>query len=68
MKVVLERIEHSWWNFHIKMMDESEFVRDLVPQFKELWEYRGEAVPYLAWSMMGFPVGILLGMLTVIID
>ena len=68
MKGVLERIEYSWWNFHIKMMDESEFVRDLIPQFKELWEYRVEAVPYLAWSIMGFPVGILLGLLTVIVN
>ena len=68
MKGVLEQIEYSMWNFHIKMMDESEFVRELVPQIKELWEYRGEALPYLAWSMMGFPLGILLGVLTVIVN
>jgi hypothetical protein len=66
MKAVLERIEHSWWNFHIRMMDESEFVRDLIPRIKELWEYREEAVPYLAWSIMGFPLGIVLGLLTLI--
>jgi hypothetical protein len=66
MKAVLERIEYSWWNFHIRMMDESEFVRVLVLRIKELWEYREEAVPYLAWSMMGFPLGIVLGLLTLI--
>ena len=66
MKAVLEQIEYSWWNFHIKMMDESEFVRELIPRIKELWEYRQEALPYLAWSMMGFPLGILLGLLTLI--
>jgi hypothetical protein len=68
MKAVLERIEYSWWNFHIKMMDESDFVRDLVSHFKEMWVYREEAIPYLAWSMMGFPLGIVLGLLTVIVN
>ncbi len=67
MKAVLERIEYSWWDFHIRVMDESEFVRDLLPRFREMWELKDEAGPYLVWSLMGFPFGIILGILSVIV-
>jgi hypothetical protein len=68
MKMILERIEYSWWNFHIKMMDESEYLRDVLPRVRELWEDKEETIPYLAWSLMGFPLGIVLGLLTVIVN
>jgi hypothetical protein len=68
MKTVFERIEYTWWHFHIRVMDESEFVRDLLPRFREIWELRFEARPYLAWSMVGFPMGILLGLLGVAVQ
>lgn len=67
MRAVIERIEYNWWNFHIKVMDESQIVRELLPQIKGAWEMRQEAIPYLAWSLIGFPLGIVLGLLTVIV-
>ncbi len=67
MKVVLERLEYTWWSFHIRLLDESEFVRDLLPRFREMWEQREEVVPYLTWSLLGFPMGILLGLLAVVV-
>ncbi len=67
MKAVLERIEYNWWNFHIKVMDESQLVREILPQIRESWETRQEAIPYLAWSLIGFPLGILLGLLNVFV-
>jgi len=66
MKATLERIEFNWWNFHIRVMDESEFIRDLLPRFRKIWELKDEALPYLAWSLLGFPLGIVLGLLTLI--
>ncbi|MCK4801298.1 MAG: hypothetical protein KAS84_04850 [Anaerolineales bacterium] len=67
MKVVLERLEYTWWSFHIRLLDESEFVRGLLPRFREMWEMREDAAPYLAWSLVGFPMGILLGLLAVVV-
>jgi len=67
MKAVIERFEHNLWNFHIKVMDESQLVREILPRVKETWEMRQDAVPYLAWSLIGFPLGIVLGLLTVIV-
>ena len=67
MKAVLERIEYCWWDFHIRVMDESEFVRDLLPRLREMWELKGEAVPYLVWSLLGFPFGIILGILSIVV-
>jgi hypothetical protein len=67
MKAVLERIEYSWWDFHIRVMDESEFVRDLLPRIRGIWEQKDEAIPYLAWSLLGFPFGIILGILSVVV-
>ena len=67
MRGFIERIEYNWWNLHIKVLDESQLVRDTLPKIKEAWEVRQEAVPYLAWSLIGFPLGMVLGLLTVIV-
>jgi hypothetical protein len=67
MRGFIERIEYNWWNLHIKVLDESQLVRDTLPKIKEAWEMRQEAVPYLAWSLIGFPLGMVLGLLTVIV-
>jgi len=67
MKAALERIEFNWWNFHIRVMDESEFIRDLLPRFRKIWELKDDALPYLAWSLLGFPLGVVLGLLTLIV-
>ena len=67
MRAIIERIEYNWWNLHIKVLDESQLVRDALPKIKEAWEMRQEAVPYLAWSLIGFPLGMVLGLLTVIV-
>jgi hypothetical protein len=65
MKTVIERLEYNWWNFHIKVMDESQWVRETLPRVKEIWDMREEAVPYLVLSVLGFPLGVLLGWLSV---
>jgi len=67
MKAVLERIEYNWWNFHIKVLDESQWVREVLPKVQSIWEMRDEATPYLVLSVLGFPVGVLLGILTIYI-
>ena len=65
MKAVLQRIEYNWWNFHIKVMDESQWIRETLPKVKRAWERREEAMPYLVLSILGFPLGVLLGILSV---
>ena len=65
MRGFIERIEYNWWNLHIRIMDESQLIRDTLPKIKEAWEMRQEAVPYLTWSLIGFPLGLVLGLLTV---
>ena len=67
MKAVLERIECNWWNFHIKVLDESQWIREVLPKVQGIWELRDEATPYLVLSILGFPVGVLLGILTIYI-
>jgi len=67
MKAVLERIEYNWWNFHIKVLDESQWIREILPKVQKIWEMRDEATPYLVLSVLGFPVGVLLGILTIYI-
>ena len=68
MKAVLERMEYNWWNFHIKMMDESQLVREILPRFRSAWEMREEATPYLVLSLLGFPLGIVLGILATVVN
>lgn len=68
MKAVLERIEYNWWNFHIKVLDESQWIRETLPKVQGIWEMRDEATPYLVLSILGFPVGVLLGILTIYIN
>ena len=67
MKAVLERIEYKWWNFHIKVLDESQWIREILPKVQRIWAMRDEATPYLVLSILGFPVGVLLGILTIYI-
>ena len=65
MKAILERIEYNWWNFHIRIIDESQWVRDVMPKVQMIWEKREEAMPYLVLSILGFPLGVLLGILSI---
>ena len=67
MRAVLERIEFNWWNFHIRVLDDSVWIRKVLPKVKETWEQREDATPYLVLSILGFPVGVLVGYLTVAI-
>jgi hypothetical protein len=66
MKAVIQRIEYNWWNFHIKIMDESQLIRESLPKLKEIWEKKDEVMPYLVLSVLGFPLGVLLGWLSLI--
>lgn len=68
MKVMLERLELSWWNFHIRLMDESRFVRDLLPALRQIWEDREEAAFTLAWGLLGFPLGLAVAYLTSLVN
>ena len=65
MKAVLERLEYNWWNFHIHLLDEWDWLRKVLPKIKSAWERREEAAPYLVLSILGFPIGVLVGWLTV---
>lgn len=65
MKAVLERLEYNWWNFHIQLLDDWDWLRIILPKFKSAWERREEAAPYLVLSILGFPIGVLVGWLTV---
>ena len=67
MKGFLQHIEYTWWNFHIKVMDEYPWFRDNLPKLKKVWEMRDEVTPYLVLSILGFPVGVALGWLSVIL-
>ncbi len=68
MKAVLQRIEYSWWNFHIKVLDENPWIRENLPKLKAIWELRDEATPYLVLSILGFPIGVALGWLSIILN
>ncbi len=68
MKAVLERIEYSWWTFHIRTLDEWDWLRETMPKLRALWNRREEAMPYLVLSILGFPVGVLLGYLALILN
>jgi len=67
MKAVIERLEYNWWNFQIKVLDESQWLRETLPKIKSIWDAREEAVPYLVLSVLGFPLGVLLGWLSVMV-
>jgi len=67
MKVMLERLELSWWNFHLRLMDESRFVQRLLPAVREIWEDPREAAWTLAWALLGFPLGLAVAYLTSLI-
>lgn len=67
MKAVLERIEYNWWNFHIRVLDESQWIREVLPKVTALWKKRDEAMPYLILSILGFPLGVALGWLSTIL-
>ena len=68
MKAVLQQIEYTWWNIHIKVLDESPWFRENLPKLKRIWEMRDEATPYLVLSILGFPLGVALGWLSVILN
>ena len=65
MKAVLERLEYSWWDFHIRLVDESAWIRRTLPKIQAAWARREEAAPYLVLSILGFPIGVLVGYLAV---
>ncbi len=64
MKAVLERIELRWWDLHITVLDEWGWIRQALPKIKRIWDAREEAEPYVVLSLLGFPAGVLLGILS----
>lgn len=67
MRVVLERIEITWWHFHIRLIDESNLLRKVLPHFRVFWLQREEIAAAFTWSAVGLPIGLLLGFLKVLL-
>lgn len=65
MKVVLERIEITWWHFHIRLLDESDVLQRILPYLRVLWLQRGEIKRALTWSLVGLPVGLVIALLKI---
>ncbi|MBS1250932.1 MAG: hypothetical protein MAG431_02531 [Chloroflexi bacterium] len=63
MKTVLHNLEITWWNAHMRLVDESIIVRTSLSSLRELWLHRKTFVRALRWSLLGFPLGIFLGAL-----
>lgn len=63
MKIVLERIEISWWHFHIRLLDESEVLQSILPYFRIFWLQRKEIARSITWAALGLPFGLILGIL-----
>jgi hypothetical protein len=63
MKIVLEQIEISWWHFHIRILDESEALRSILPYFRVIWLQRKKIGRSIAWAALGLPFGLLIGIL-----
>lgn len=63
MKAVLEQIEFTYWQFHLKILDQSVWVRRLLPRFRGVWQVRREIGISLFWALLGFPLGLLIGLL-----
>ncbi len=67
MKVVLERIEITWWHFHIRLLDESDVLQRILPYLRVVWLQRGEIKRALIWSLAGLPVGLAFALLKVLL-
>jgi hypothetical protein len=67
MKAILQQIEYNWWHFSIKVLDESPWIRENLPKIKAIWEMREEAAPYLVLSILGFPLGVAVGWLSIVL-
>jgi len=63
MKVVLERIEITWWHFQIRLLDESDLLQNILPHFRVFWVRREEIATALAWSVIGLPTGLTIALL-----
>jgi len=63
MKVVLERIEITWWHFHIRLLDESDLLQRILPYLRVVWLQRGEIKQALTWSLAGLPAGLVIALL-----
>lgn len=63
MKVVLERIEITWWHFHIRLLDESDLLQRILPYLRVVWLQREEIKRALTWSLAGLPVGLAIALL-----
>lgn len=63
MEALLKRIEITYWNLHIRILDESEWIRKMIRAGKRVWEDRKLIVGGLMFSFLGFPLGYLIGLL-----
>lgn len=66
MKLVLERMEINWWHFQIRLLDESDLLKSVLPYFRVFWLQRKEIVRSITWAVLGLPFGFLLGILKVV--
>jgi hypothetical protein len=63
MESLLKRIEITYWNLHVRILDESEWIRRMIRTGKHVWEDRKLIVGGLMFSLLGFPLGYLIGLL-----
>ena len=63
MKTILYKLEMTWWDAHIHLVDESKLVRAAFPRLRGLWLHRKETIKALSWAALGFPMGVFLGAL-----
>ncbi len=68
MKTVLHNLEITWWDTHIRLLDESKFVQTIIPHLRELWLHRKKLASSLSWATLGFPLGVLLGALKYLVQ
>ena len=60
MKTILYKLEITWWDTHIRLVDESKLVRAVFPHLREIWFQRKNLLKALSWAVLGFPLGVFL--------
>ncbi len=63
MKTILYQLEITMWNTHIRILDESKFVQNMLPHLREIWLQRKKIANALGLSLLGLPLGIFLGVM-----
>ena len=64
MKTILHKLEITWWNTHIQLIDKSKDAQESMPILRDLWAQKNQLIKPLFWAAaLGFPLGVFLGAL-----